>query len=57
MKKNKERRVVNIDKHDFDKIKEFCDANAFNVSKWMAKVAINHIDKALEKTLKQMEKN
>lgn len=53
--KNKERRVLNIDKEDFDFIKEYCDANAFNMPKWVVKICVDYINKKLEKTIKGME--
>jgi len=55
MKKNKEKRVVNIDKEDFDVIKEYCNVNAFNMPKWLSKLAVDYINKQLEMTLKKME--
>lgn len=37
--KNNERRVINIDKKNFDAIKKYCDDNALNMSKWLIKIA------------------
>ena len=50
-----EKRVINIDKKNFDIIKEYCNANAFNMPKWLSKLAIDYINKQVEKTIKQME--
>lgn len=41
--KNKERRAINIDKYDFDTIKEYCDENSLNMPKWMTKLAVTTI--------------
>ena len=38
--KNKERRVVNIDKTSFDIIKNHCDRNSLNISKWISQIAV-----------------
>lgn len=46
--KTKERRIINIDKDDFDKIKKYCDANAYNMSKWISKLALVRIKETLE---------
>ena len=43
-KKKKERRVVNFDKESFDKLKKFCDDNAFDMSKWLLKIAFEKIN-------------
>jgi hypothetical protein len=53
--KSKEKRVININKEDFDTIKEYCNANAFNMPKWLSKLAIDYINKQVEKTIKKME--
>lgn len=46
MKKNKiEKRVVNIEKTDFDKIKEFCDEKSYNTCKFIANITLKEIDK------------
>ena len=50
-----EKRVVNIPKKDFDNIKEYCDANALNMPKWLVKLATHYIEKQMEKTLKGLE--
>jgi hypothetical protein len=54
--KSKERRVINIDKNDYDEIQEYCDANALNLPKWIVKIVRGHIDKCVKKTLRSMEK-
>lgn len=41
--KNKERRVINIDKKDFDVIKLYCELSDFNMSKWLVSLAFQHI--------------
>ena len=41
--KNKERRVINIDKKDFDFIKLYCELSNFNMSKWLVSLAFQHI--------------
>lgn len=41
----KERRVINIDKSDFDKLKKYCDERAINLSKWLIKIAFEKINK------------
>jgi hypothetical protein len=41
--KAKKRRIINIDKDDFDTIKEYCDEHSLNMPKWMAKLAITTI--------------
>ena len=38
--KNKQRRSINIDKNDFDKIKEYCDRNSLKMSKWISQIAV-----------------
>jgi len=38
--KSKTRRVVNIDKSDFDIIKKYCKENSLKMSDWIAKVAV-----------------
>jgi hypothetical protein len=40
---NKERRVVNIDRESFNIIKEYCDRKTLNLSKWLAKLAVDTI--------------
>lgn len=40
---NKERRVINIDKNNFDKIKKYCNENTLNMSKWLVKIALEKI--------------
>ena len=42
--KNKERRVVNMSKSDFDTIKKFCDNNALNMCKWLVKIAYEKME-------------
>lgn len=42
--KTSEKRVVNIDKEDFDRIKKYCDENAYNMSKWLVKIALENIN-------------
>jgi hypothetical protein len=41
--KTQDRRTVNIDKDDFDTIKAYCDENALNMPKWLAKLAVTTI--------------
>ena len=41
--KTNEKRVVNIDKDDFDVIKKYCEQNAYNMSKWLVKIAREQI--------------
>lgn len=41
----KERRVVNINKEDFEKIKKYCDNNALDMPKWLVKIAFEKINK------------
>lgn len=40
---NKERRVINIDKEEFDIIKIYCNDNNIKMSKWIALVALQSI--------------
>ena len=47
--KNKERRVINIDKKDYDVIKKYCDENALNASKWLSKIALEKIQQSEKK--------
>jgi hypothetical protein len=42
--KTKEKRVINIDKEDFDIIKKYCDINGYQMPKWMAKTIIKLIN-------------
>lgn len=44
MEKTKERRVVNLLKVDFDKIKKYCDENALDMPKWLVKIAKEKIN-------------
>lgn len=39
-----EKRVVNIDKKCFDIIKKYCNKNALNMSRWLTKLALDHIN-------------
>lgn len=54
-KPRNEKRVVNLPKEDFDAIKEYCDANAFNLPKWIVKIVRKHIDKNVEKTIRSLD--
>lgn len=47
----KEKRVVNIDKSDFDIIKEYCSKNSLNMSKWIAQIAVQKIKISSEEKL------
>lgn len=38
-----EKRVVNINKKDFDFIKKYCDDNALKMPKWLVKIALKEI--------------
>ena len=40
----KERRVINILKSDFDKIKKYCDNRSLNLPKWLVKLALREIE-------------
>lgn len=40
----KERRVVNILKVDFDKIKKYCDDKSLNLPKWLVRLALKEIE-------------
>jgi hypothetical protein len=40
-----ERRVVNINKNSYQQIKEYCDANALDLPKWLEKIALEKISK------------
>ena len=40
---DKERRVINIKKEDYDFIKKYCDDNVLNLPRWITKIIINHI--------------
>lgn len=54
-KKNKERRVINIDKECFDVIKKYCNKNTLHMSSWMVKNSIEKIpEKDLSKILKEL---
>jgi len=41
----KKRRVVNINKEEFDVIKKYCNTNALNMPKWLVKLAFEKINK------------
>jgi hypothetical protein len=41
---NKKRRVINIDKIYFDRIKEYCDTHSLKMSKWMAQLAYSYVE-------------
>jgi len=57
-KKLKDRRVINIQKSDYDAIKEHCDKNALDLPKWMVKNSLEKIHKLprSEKTQKILDK-
>lgn len=40
-----ERRVVNINKNSYKQIKEYCENNAFDLPKWLEKIALEKINK------------
>lgn len=42
--KIKQRRVVNFNKDDFDKIKKYCGDNALDMSKWIVKIIFEKIN-------------
>jgi hypothetical protein len=44
-KPNREKRVINIDKSEFDIIKKFCDNSSYSMSKWITNVTLREIDK------------
>lgn len=41
-----ERRVVNFNKKDFDKMKQHCNKNALDLPKWLTKLAFEEINKS-----------
>jgi hypothetical protein len=43
--KKKQRRVVNFNKEDFDKIRKYCDDRALDMSKWIVKITFDKINK------------
>lgn len=43
--KIKERKTINIPKQNFDIIKEYCNKNALNMSKWIVKKILEIINK------------
>lgn len=43
--KKLERRVINLDKNDYQAIKKYCNENALCLPKWMTKLALNEISK------------
>jgi hypothetical protein len=43
--KKKQRRVVNFNKDDFDKIRKYCDTHALDMSKWIIKITFDKINK------------
>ena len=45
MKIKKERRVININKENFDIIKKYCDLNALKMSEWISLKIIELIKK------------
>ena len=47
-----ERRVINFNKKEFDKMKQYCDKNAFDLPKWLLKLAFEEINKN-NKTIKE----
>lgn len=44
VKKKNNRRVVNLNKPEFDKIKEYCNHNALNMCRWLEKIALEKIE-------------
>jgi len=45
----KEKRVINIDKEDFEKIQDYCNKNSLKMSKWMSQIAI---EKSIQSDIK-----
>jgi hypothetical protein len=56
-KNKKEKRVVNIDKTHFDEIKGFCDANAFDMPKWIEKIASQEINNRMKTVITIIDEN
>lgn len=38
------RQCINIDKSDYNVIKQYCDTNALNLPKWIVKLALETIN-------------
>ena len=51
----KERRVVNLDKESYQKIKEYCDANALDMPKWIEKIMLEKIEDTKDVTTLLLE--
>ena len=45
-------KLVNFNKKDFDKMKKYCNENAFDLPKWLLKLALEEINKN-NKTIKE----
>lgn len=43
MKKQNEKRVVNLPKHDFDAIRSYCDKRSLNMPKWLSQIGMDRI--------------
>ena len=40
----KEKRVVNLDKTDYETIQKYCNHNALDLPKWLVKIALDKIE-------------
>jgi hypothetical protein len=43
--KKKTYKTISIDVNEFNRIKEYCDANCLNMSKWILHLIFNEINK------------
>lgn len=50
--KPKQRRVVNFNKEDFDKIKSYCEYNALDMPKWLVKIANENMENRPDENIK-----
>jgi hypothetical protein len=41
--KDRERRVINLSKNDYNTIKKYCDTHSLNLPKWISKLALEEI--------------
>ena len=43
-KQPREKRVVNLDKTDYETIQKYCNHNALDLPKWLVKIALDKIE-------------
>lgn len=52
MKKQKERRVINFDKDNFDKMKLFCEKNSLDLPAWLFNMALEKMSTITKNSMK-----